>query len=145
MGYSTEFTGELRFVHEPTASQLAHLNSMFGEDCRDHPEWGTQDLGYIDLELTEDFTGIRWNGAEKTYDLDKLVNVVIAEMRKRWPDFALSGQLAAQGETVTDRWALVIGADGTATRHKVELAGQVVTCPHCERQFVLEQAAKATA
>lgn len=39
MEYNTTFTGELKFVEEATASQLAALNAMFGEDCRDHPEW----------------------------------------------------------------------------------------------------------
>lgn len=142
MGYSTDFKGELRFVNEPTASQLVALKNMCGEDCREHPEWGTDGLYYIDLELTDDFTGLRWNGAEKTYDLDKLVNVVIIEMRKRWPDFALTGALAAQGEEVTDRWALVIGETGLAEKRKVAVTGAIVTCPECACRFVLEDAAK---
>lgn len=138
MGYSTNFKGELHFTREATASQLAALKAMCGEDCRDHPEWGTKDLYYLDLELNDDFTGIRWDGSEKTYDLDKLVNVVLTEMRKKWPDFGLTGTLSAQGEDVEDRWALTIGEDGMA--HKLPLAptGTIVTCPHCHGRFELE-------
>lgn len=138
MGYSTNFIGELRFTSEPTASQLAALKAMCGEDCREHPEWNAPGLYYIDLELTDDFSGLRWNEAEKTYDLDKLVNVVLGEMRKKWPDFGLAGTLAAQGEDVEDRWALTIGEDGLA--HKLPLAptGKIVKCPHCGGRFELE-------
>lgn len=138
MGYSTTFTGELRFTSEPTAKQLAALKAMFGEDCRDHPEWGTTDLYYIDLEFTDDFTGLRWNGAEKTYDLDKLVNVVLHEMRKQWPDFGLTGALMAQGEDVDDRWALTIGDDELAHRTPVVVTGKIVRCPCCGERFELE-------
>jgi hypothetical protein len=141
MGYSTEFKGSLRFTTELAASQLAAVKAMLGEDCRDHPEWNASDLYYIDLELLDDFSGLKWNGAEKTYDLDKLVNVVIRVMREKWPDFGLSGTLAAQGERVEDRWALTIGEDGFAHRHEIAVTGQKVTCPHCDESFILEDAA----
>lgn len=138
MGYSTEFKGTLRFVNEPTASQLAALKAMCGEDCRDHPEWGANGLYCIDLELEDDFSGLHWDGTEKTYQMEKLVNVVITEMRKKWPDFALEGTLAAQGEDVEDRWALAIGPDGMAEKKPLAVTGQIVTCPHCDGRFVLE-------
>lgn len=141
MGYSTDFKGELRFVGEPTAKQLAKLNSMFGEDCRDHPEWDAPGLYYVDLELNDDFTAIRWNGAEKTYSLEKIVNVVLREMRKEWPDFALTGTLIAQGERIEDRWALHIGEDGLAHKQEIAVTGTRVTCPDCGHKFLLEKAA----
>jgi hypothetical protein len=139
MGYSTRFTGELRFKEELTARQVAALTQMFAEDCRDHPEWEAPGLYYVDLEFNEDFTALRWNGAEKTYDLHLIVNVVIAQMRKRWPGFALDGTLIAQGEDIEDRWALVIGEDGLAQKQPIALTGTRVTCPHCNRQFVMQQ------
>lgn len=139
MGYSTKFDDELRFTHELTAPQLAALNAMFGEDCRDHPEWDSgKGLYYIDLELNEGFSGIRWNGAEKTYDMDKLVNVVIHEMRKVVSDFGLTGQLLAQGESAEDRWALVIGEDGLASKVDIAFTGQIVHCPECGKRFAVE-------
>lgn len=138
MGYSTRFQGELKFTKELTASQLAHLKTMLGEDCREHPEWGTKDLYHIDLELTDDFSGLKWSGAEKTYGLEKTTNVVIDQMQKKWPDFGLSGQLAAQGEDVEDRWVLTIKADGRATKVKTPPVGKKITCPHCEEDFFYE-------
>lgn len=138
MGYTTEFTGELKFTSEATAAQLAALNEMFGEDCRDHPEWGAKDAYYIDPELNDDFTGVRWNGAEKSYEMVECVNVVIRQMRQQWPNFGLSGSMAAQGEDVEDRWALTIGEDGFAHKAKIAVTGKVVVCPHCDERFVLE-------
>lgn len=139
MGYSTNFTGELRFTSEQTESQLAALETMFGEDLRDHLEWDAEPGLYcVDLELNDDFTGIKWNGAEKTHRLEKIVNVVLCEMRKKWPNFGLTGTMMAQGERIEDRWALTIGEDGLAHKVKLVVTGQVVTCPHCENQFILE-------
>lgn len=138
MGYSTSFTGSLKFASEPTTKQLAKLNAMFGEDCRDHPEWNAKGLYYVDLKLTEDFTGIEWNGAEKTYELDKIINVVIGEMRKEFPGFSLIGTLFAQGEDADDRWQLVVGDDSIARRIKVQIVGTKVECPRCEHKFYLE-------
>lgn len=119
MGYNTEFTGELKFNTVLTAPQLVTLNAMLGEDCRDHPEWNApSNLYYIDLELNEDSTGIKWDGAEKTYNIEKLVNVVVSVMRAKWPRFGLTGKLNAQGEDAEDYWELIIGEDGLA--HKVK-------------------------
>lgn len=138
MGYRTEFTGELHFTTELTASQLAALKAMLGEDCRDHPEWNAADLSYIDLELSDDFSGLRWNDADKTYDLDQLVNVVIVEMRKKWPEFGLTGTLTARGEAFGDDWMLTIGEDGMAHKVPLELTSKIVSCPNCGCKFELE-------
>ena len=143
MGYTTTFKGDLKFTKELSASQLAALKAMMGEDCRDHPEWDAKDLYYIDLELNDDFSGLRWSGQEKTYGMVKLVNLVITEMRKKWPDFGLAGTFSAQGEDVEDRWTLAIGKDGMAEKHKVPIVGERITCPHCEGKFILEAKAAA--
>ena len=139
MGYTTTFTGELKFTHEPSVKQIAKLDSMFGEDCREHPEWNARDLYYIDLEHNDDYSGIRWNGAEKTYDMTDLVNVVIREMRKEFPEFGLTGTLLAQGEDAEDRWQLVIGDDGFAKCIKVQIIGTRAQCPRCEHKFFIEK------
>ncbi len=137
MGYSTSFEGELLFTKELKASQLAKLNTILGEDCRDHPEWNAPNLYYIDLELNQDYTGLKWSGAEKTYGMESCVNVVIQEMQKDDPEFGLQGTLSAQGEDVGDRWALSI-ENGVAVKTKISLKGKKVTCPHCDEQFLLE-------
>lgn len=138
MGYNTAFSGVLSFVTVPTEIQLAYLTSMLREDCRDHPDWNAPDLYYINLKLTDDSLGIKWNGAEKTYGLDTAVNVVLCEMRKKWPDFGLVGTLVAQGQSVEDRWTLTIGNDGLAHKLPLVPTGKIITCPHCRGRFELE-------
>jgi len=140
MGYTTRFTGELKFTHEISVPQLKKLQSMFGEDCRDHPDWGdSQGLYYVDFEMTKDYTGLQHSGAEKSYDAERQVNVILLEMRKEWPEFGLSGQLLAQGEDMEDRWALVIEADGMAHRRKIAITGKRVKCPDCGHKFIVEE------
>ena len=138
MGYTTKFTGELKFTREMTAPQLAALIAMLGEDCREHPEWNATDLYQIDLELNGQLDGLRWNGMEKTYFMYKLVNVVIRVMREKWPDFGLTGGLQAQGEEVGDRWMLFIGEDGWAKQLKHVPTGKTIRCPLCDETFSLE-------
>lgn len=139
MGYSTEFKGSLQFTRELTASELAKLNTILGEDCRDHPEWGPNDLDYINLKLTEDFGGIEWDGAEKTYDMASLVNVVLVEMRKEVPDFGLKGMIFAQGDDAEDRWELHTKDYGGAVKILTPPAGTKIECPDCEHIFYLEK------
>lgn len=138
MGYSTEFKGELKFTTELTASQLAKVKSFLGEDCRQHPEWGAMGMSYIDLELLDDFTGLKWDGSEKTYDLTEKVNLIITEMQKDYPEFGLQGSFIAQGEDIDDRW--VLKANGSvAKREDIVMTGEKVTCPHCGEDFRLEK------
>lgn len=137
MGYTTNFSGQLSFIDKPSSEQITFLASMFDEDCREHPEWNATKLTYIDLEFTEDMMGFQWNGAEKTYYLVEIVNLIITEARKRWPEFGLVGTLMAQGEEIGDLWALAIGDDGFACREEVVMAGKVITCPHCDEKFVV--------
>jgi len=141
MGYNTRFTGTLKFAVPITVQMLAKLNTLLGEDAGEisgAPN-GDRNYGYIDLAITKDFTGLEWDiGTEKTYYLEKSVNVVIQEMRKEWPEFGLTGELIAQGEDMEDRWALVMGEDGLATKQKIVISGKRVQCPECKHKFILE-------
>lgn len=140
MGYNTIFKGELKFKNDITPKALAKLNGMLGEDFRDHPDWNGKGLYYVDLLITKDFTGVRWDdGAEKTYDLEKIVMAVIAVMRRDFPDFALTGSLTAQGEDAEDRWDLVMDKSGTtASKKKVAIPGTKIKCPSCEHTFYVD-------
>lgn len=136
MGYSTSFDGELKFTKELTASQLAKVKTFLGEDCRDHDEWeGAAGMTYIDLELTDDFSGLKWDGGEKTYQLTEKVNLVIREMQKVYPDFGLEGSLIAKGESRDDRWVLLI-ENGIAVEKEYAPIGGEIQCPHCGEYFV---------
>lgn len=136
MGYCTSFMGELKFTKELTAKELAAVKSFCGEDCRDHPEWeGSEDLTWIKLELLDDFSGIKWSEVEKTYNMTECVNLIIINMKKKYPDFGLTGKLIAQGEEIGDLWELVIGEDGLAIKVKTPPSGTKIECPQCEEEF----------
>lgn len=112
MGYSTQFDGMLKFNPELTASQLAKVSAFLGEDCRDHPEWdrpGKPYSGhtYIDLELTDDFSGLKWDGSEKTYELPEKINMMIDLLNEDF-EFGLEGAMRAQGGDIGDVWLLVM-------------------------------------
>jgi len=141
MGYSTSFTGVLKFTSEPTTPQLKLLGTILGEDPSDHAEWVHHSVGnvsYIQLEVARDYSGLQWDGTEKFYEAVNAVNLVLAVMREEFPDFGLSGELTAQGEDNDDRWRLVIGDDGRAKKVDVPLTGRKVICPHCRETFRLD-------
>lgn len=137
MGYTTTFKGELKFTTDLTAKQLSKVKSFLDEDCREHPEWGRTDLTYIDLEISSDFSGLKWNGAEKTYDLAEKINLITEQMQKEFPEFGLEGSLLAQGEEIDDRYAIVI-ENGKAKQVEIKIKGTKVRCPHCDESFILE-------
>lgn len=136
MGYSTRFEGTLKFAHKITVEELQALQGILGEDCRDHPEWGQQAQGlyYIDLELTKDFSGLKWNEAEKAYDMVQIVNLVTTLLRKVNPEFRLTGALKASGDDAGDIWQLTMTEAGVAIEEKLVAVG-IVTCPSCEHRF----------
>ena len=122
MGYSTEFTGQLRFKNTVTNTHLGKLNSILGKDIRDlgydnsiyeNGKYGSY-WYHIDLKITDDFSGIEWNKCEKTSELEHVVNWVSALMRID-SDFELEGEMHAQGEEYEDRWRLVM-KDGLALK-----------------------------
>jgi hypothetical protein len=135
MGYHTDFQGELKFKNELTETQLTYLQTVLGEDCREHPEWDCGDLIHIDLELLDDFSGLKWNGGEKTVDMEQIVSFVIRFMKEKFPDFGLTGKLLAQGENLDDRWELYI-ENGKIDTIYLEIEGEIIECPHCEMAFV---------
>lgn len=115
MGYSTKFKGQLSFTSgNRFDSKLVKLETILGEDVRDHPEWNVpKDLWmtYIDLEITKDFTGLQWNGSEKTYGMEHAIPLIIRLMREDFPDFGLCGTLYAQGEEVGDVYTIEVYND----------------------------------
>ncbi|MBI1923859.1 hypothetical protein HYR99_06375 [Candidatus Poribacteria bacterium] len=136
MGYHTDFKGTLKFTHPLTAEQIAYLKTILGEWCHNHPEWNVPHLRYgVDLELLDDASGLQWNGAEKTYDMDEIVALVIRLMKERYPDFGLTGKLLAQGEAIDDRWQLSI-ENGEVKTRDLAIEGKEIECPHCHKTFV---------
>jgi len=140
MGYSTDFEGELKFTRDITIDELRIIQEVIAAD-------GVEELAntsgyqakpddrysYIDLELTDDFTGIKWNGAEKTYYMATSLNVVLHAIKQRIPDLSLTGSMFAQGEDVGDVWGIEI-RDGVAVRTEVKKP-PMTKCPHCREWF----------
>lgn len=83
MGYTTQFEGILKFETPVTTEVLAELSKYLGKDRRDilgcddetiyqDGKYGTY-WYYIDFELAPDFSGIQWNGSEKSYDMEHII------------------------------------------------------------------------
>jgi hypothetical protein len=139
VGYSTEFKGVLKFTADLPASQLGRLNEFLGKDCRDYPEWGCPHLTYIDLEITDDFSGLQWDGGEKSYDMVDKINMILLRMREEYPEFGLIGKLQAQGEDFDDRWVLTFDDNGKAIRQDLMIVGEILECPYCGGKFEKEE------
>lgn len=112
MGYSTKFQGILKFSHPLTSGELKTLSTLLKEDVRDHPEWGEHEFYYIDLCFDDSMTGLIWTGAEKTYNMDDIINFVLQKMRESHPTFGLYGIFKAQGEDIDDRYFIVVDEHG---------------------------------
>jgi len=139
MGYTTEFCGQLEFVGDVSVELLRAIKEYFGKDMRElDPAYAkTHGVNYIDLTLTDDLDGIKWDGSEKSYGMVEAVNWLIAKIRKDWPSFTLKGEMAAQGEDVDDRWILRI-VNGKAVKIDNPPKGKKVKCPECEHEFRVE-------
>lgn len=139
MGYDTQFDGILKFKNELTIPQLTKIRTFLGEDCREHPEWGKTNLTYIDLELSKDYSGLKWDGSEKTYDLKDKINLIITEMKKSFPDFELEGHLLAQGDSIEDRYYISI-ENGVAVESDIldKKTVEQVICRSCDKPISVD-------
>jgi hypothetical protein len=133
MGYSTDFEGVLTFDCEMNVVMLRSIKNLLGGHSRDLGV-PSNDSGYIDLELTNDFTGVKWDGGGKTYNLQHSVTAIIRKMREQFPQFGLSGELIAQGEDPDDKWRLTV-VDGVGIKTDIPPTGTQVSCPSCRHKF----------
>ena len=68
----------------------------------------------------------------------EVVNWLVAKMRGLgFKDFALTGELKAQGEDAADRWILRM-VNGKATKVPNPPMGRKVSCPECDHSFYVE-------
>lgn len=131
MGYSTDYTGVLLFNQIITGPMLARLGKILGEDMREHPEVKVVgDFCHLDLEVVCDYSGLKWNGAEKSYAMDDQIKTVINHMQEEYPDFMVYGTLACQGEEASDRYDLSVEG-GEITRQEYTVTPTQGECPHC--------------
>ena len=127
MGYNTEFIGPL---YLPPGISPEHRQLI-----KDYLKGNFE----IDLKMSVDNLALVWNGAEKTYDMDKQVNNLIAHFIPLIPNFTLTGRMLAQGEDVADRWVLFMDPGGTARCADINETGDTIPCPHCGKPFEIPQ------
>ena len=116
MGYSTDFSGVLKFKDGTMETDKEHnlLEEILGADARERRDWkkfGSGILTHIDLCLSRDRSGIMWDGSEKTYDLPQKVSLLIRIMRSEFPNFGLFGTMNAKGERNDDEWSFSVEDD----------------------------------
>ena len=113
---------------------LVELKKILGEDVRDMPNVESQgDFCYFDLELLDDYSGLKWNGSEKTYDMSGQVNTILKHLRDNFVDCPhLTGTLEARGEDYDDVFRVLVTEFDGAKRITVHNPTQPQgNCPHC--------------
>jgi hypothetical protein len=139
MGYTTNFQGVIKITPELKASEIKFIQNMFGDMREWNPAMAKElDMTWLNFEFDKDFTGIGWDGAEKFYDADKCMEVLINETIKKYPHLSFNGILQAQGEDFDDKWQLIV-KNNKVSRKEVALKGKIIECPHCEEKFELEE------
>lgn len=136
MGYDTNYAGTMFFVEELTGKQIAFLDKILGEDCRDHNDWQPEagDMTHIDLEMDEDYAGLVWNGSEKSYDMGDKLNLIVKLMRRQWPSFGFAGKMQARDDE-TD-YNIISKDDGFVEVVPLTLiTGRCIHCPECGHEF----------
>lgn len=126
MGYSTSFDGVLELNVTISAQELALVNKIINEDC------------YFDIEITDDFSGLKWNGSEKTRGMVEKINSMIDQVTEKYPDFMLTGELRAQGEEFDDRWILRM-IDNRAVKIDLVNTSESICCPNCRYEFYVSE------
>lgn len=134
MGYNTYFDGVLEFNNNLSVGALKIIKNII--KARE-AKYNGKNI-YIQFELTEDLSGIQYDGSGKFYDAIDAVNYIIEKVKGIYPNFSLKGEITAQGEDYSDRWKLAINDKGRA--YKKEIIGNdgTVHCPHCDKDFNLE-------
>lgn len=134
MGYRTDFEGELKFNESISIEEVRKIKEYFDTDLSLNFRFNG---GYIDLELTDLMDGLKWNGAEKSYNMKEQIEFLIKEVTKDFPDFSLNGVFDAQGEDVDDKCQIIV-KDNVVSIKKIVLSEdeKVITCPHCGEMFI---------
>lgn len=122
MGYQTDFEGRINLSRELTDSE-ARVIRDFAEERHGGNIGGytTRVQGYwCNWEPTKDLTGIEWNGAEKFYDADEWMALIVEDFIAPWGIVA-NGVINAQGEEGGDVWRIVV-RDNVVTRENAMIS-----------------------
>jgi hypothetical protein len=138
---NVQYRGILKMEPDLKASHLKHLTQFLGKDIRNFPNWEKNEyyhkLHYsIDLELTPDFEGLRWNGDIRTCEMIPQINYLITQMKETCPEFKLLGKFELHEIGKGKIGEIVFDENGFAKELKdIPPSGQEITCPHCKQTF----------
>jgi hypothetical protein len=101
MGYDTNFRGRLTFSKELDSDQLKKLTEFISRDHKEPGIW----TRHCDWRTDGKFLG--WNGSEKSYDMEKWLQIIVDRYLRFW-GIELTGRMLAKGERYNDVWTLEV-------------------------------------
>lgn len=118
MGYSTKYTGTVMFDRplDLNGDLAQRLDEIF-DSARDAGLTKPPST-YCDLKFVNRNQGLKWNGAEKTDDLDEWFAYLIKHFFAP-NSYVLNGSMLAQGEEVGDLWRLEV-KDNVVTKIEID-------------------------
>jgi hypothetical protein len=105
MGYNTDFEGSIEITPALDHVELAAMHKLTHdrhENNRAYGGYGEAPNYYCDYTFSDDGTSLAWSGAEKSYDMDKWLELIV----KKLPGHEFNGKLHARGEDFHDMWTL---------------------------------------
>lgn len=127
MWYSTDFSGKVEIIPEPTASVLLELKELIdSNEAHRETSWA--------LEIGNDYKSIVWRWAEKTYDFESCLNAVEKKMKEKYPEFELVWEFEFQWEDSDDRW-FIRKLNWSFERVMKVLEADEYKCPDCWHIF----------
>jgi hypothetical protein len=134
MSYPMSYSGELKFSHDLSIGQLVELQRIIGEDVRDLPNVVmVGDFGFFDLELLDDYSGIKHDGSESSYHIPDQINTILRHLRDNFVDAPrLTGVIHGTGREPEDAHRIIVEEVGGARDEKVKMVATTNgNCPHC--------------
>jgi len=118
MGYSTNFNGKLILSKELTISAMEKFNAFCEERHGGDTETYPGMPGFWCDWVTDGKT-IYWNGSEKSYAMDKWLEILIQKFLAP-KKITVSGKMLAQGEEPGDTWLLIAENNNVRTEKLVD-------------------------
>lgn len=101
MGYNTSFSGIIKFNKAMSVERAAEL-TQFCQERHEGEQWPSI---HCDWELTGDLNGLRWNGSEKSYSMDRWLQLLINHFCLV-EGIICNGIVEAYGEDFGDLWRI---------------------------------------
>jgi hypothetical protein len=115
MGYNTSFTGEFQ-IHPKLSEEKVDEISNFIESNHGYDKYSGIGTRWCNWEIINEFFGdeftvLRWNESEKSYNMFEWLKVIQEKFLK---DHTITGEVEASGEEFLDYWKMI--ADGKTVK-----------------------------